>query len=191
MRKKVPRPKLFCMEQRVAFLMFTVVATLLSAGIHSAAQGVQLPEAPQTGVILTKLSPPIYPTLAHQASIQGDVAVTVLVRPDGSVKSTVVSGHPLLSPAASASALQSRFECRECGEAVTPYSMVYTFQIAASQMPEALNSGGQPYPIRVTQSQNHVTVLAEPLGIICAYTSTLRIRARSAKCLYLWRCSAR
>jgi hypothetical protein len=172
--------------------MLIVAAVCLSAAVeHASAQSAQGPNAPQTGVILSKLSPPTYPALAHQASIQGDVAVTVLVRQDGSVKSAVVSGHPLLSPAASASALKSLFECRGCTEAETPYAMVYTFQFGAIHATEVPSNDGQAHEIRVTESQNHVTVLAEPLGIICAYTSTLGIRARSAKCLYLWRCSAR
>ncbi len=192
LRNIIARPKLFSMKQRVALLKFILAAAFLSAGINPcAAQAVRLREAPQTGVILTKLSPPIYPALAHQASIQGDVAVTVLVRPDGSVKSSVVSGHPMLAPAASASALRSQFECRGCSDAVTPYAMVYTFQIAADKTIEVANNDGERQSIHVTRSENHVTVLAEPVEIICAYTATLRFRVRAAKCLYLWRCSVR
>jgi len=179
------------MNLRVASLTFVVFAFLSARVNLAAAQAVQPPEAPQTRVTLIKLSPPIYPALARQASIQGDVTVTALVRPNGGVKSAVVSGSPLLSPAASASVLKSLFECVGCNEDATPYVMVYTFQLAAAQNTEGSNSENQTHEIRVTQTRNHVTVLAEPLGIICAYTSTPRIRTRSAKCLYLWRCSAR
>jgi hypothetical protein len=176
------------MKQRFTLPKFLVAVSCLSVGLNLAvAQTVQPPEAQMTRVILTTLSPPMYPALARQASIQGDVSVTVLVRPDGTAKSAVVSGSPLLSPAASSSALKSLFECRGCTQIATPYAMVYTFELAANSAQGPHNNNEEA----VTQSQNHVTVVAEPLGIICAYTSTLRIRARSAKCLYLWKCSLR
>jgi outer membrane biosynthesis protein TonB len=42
---------------------------------------------PETGVVLTKLVPPVYPPLARQAQIAGDVMVRVLIRQDGSKSS--------------------------------------------------------------------------------------------------------
>jgi outer membrane biosynthesis protein TonB len=58
-------------------------------------------ETPQTGVVLTKLSPPIYPPLARQARITGDVKIQLTIRQDGSVDSAALfSGHPMLAQAA-------------------------------------------------------------------------------------------
>jgi TonB family protein len=82
----------------------------------------------QTGVVLVKLSPPLYPPLARQARIQGDVKVYVHVRKDGSVESAeLFSGHPMLAATLLESARKSRFECRGCGDEVSPYPMTYTF----------------------------------------------------------------
>jgi len=45
-------------------------------------------------VVLTKLSPPVYPPIALTAAMQGEVELIVNVRMDGSVESaTVVSGR--------------------------------------------------------------------------------------------------
>jgi protein TonB len=52
---------------------------------------------------LTSQPTPVYPPLARQARIQGTVRYNVLIGVDGSVKQTeLVSGHPLLAPAAQA-----------------------------------------------------------------------------------------
>ena len=59
-------------------------------------------------VRLSKLSPPVYPPLARQAMIRGDVTVEVSLHPDGTVESvTPVDGQPRLVQAAVDSARQS------------------------------------------------------------------------------------
>jgi hypothetical protein len=79
-------------------------------------------------VMLTKLSSPIYPQLARQARIAGDVRIQLQIRRDGSVAlADAVTGHPMLKPAALASAQNSMFECRGCTEELTTYSLTYTF----------------------------------------------------------------
>jgi TonB family protein len=145
---------------------------------------------PKTGVVLTSVSSPIYPPPARQARITGDVKIQVGIRKDGSVASAeVLSGHPMLRQAALASAQISTFECRQCSEALTPYSLTYTFEIhggcslgpncqaVASRAPE------------VTQLQNKITIAVEPM--CTCDPSVTRIKVRSAKCVYLWKCSFR
>jgi TonB family protein len=84
--------------------------------------------APQTGVVLVKLAPPIYPPLARQARIMGDVKIQLTVRQDGSVETAeLFSGHPMLKQAALDSAKKSQFECRGCNDRGTSYSLTYTF----------------------------------------------------------------
>ena len=86
----------------------------------------------QEGAVLTKLFQPVYPPLARQAHIVGDVELLLEVRVNGSVESVdVVSGHPLPKQAAVDSAKQSRFECQRCGEGTLPYHLVYSFQLVA------------------------------------------------------------
>ncbi len=94
---------------------------------HNAFAQTAISEAPPTGVVLTNLSPPVYPPLARQARITGDVKVSVHVRPDGTVATAdALSGHPMLAPAAVANARQSQYQCNGCtGE--TEYVLTYTF----------------------------------------------------------------
>jgi len=57
-----------------------------------------------------QLFPPLYPPLARQARITGDVRVQLFIRQDGTIKSSeVVSGHPMLKPAALDSAQNQNF----------------------------------------------------------------------------------
>ena len=54
--------------------------------------------------------PPVYPPLALKARIQGTVRFTMIVGPDGTPQRIqLVSGHPLLVPAATEAAKQYRF----------------------------------------------------------------------------------
>jgi outer membrane biosynthesis protein TonB len=46
-------------------------------------------------VVLTKLANPLYPPLARQTGITGDVELMLEIRNDGSIQSVdVVKGHP-------------------------------------------------------------------------------------------------
>jgi TonB family protein len=54
---------------------------------------------------------PIYPPIAKQIHLQGDVSVEVIIAPDGRVESArVVSGHPMFAQFAKEAALGWRFE---------------------------------------------------------------------------------
>jgi TonB family protein len=179
-------------------LMFVAieVVALLCAAAESSAQAKPSSEAPEQEVVLSKLSSPVYPPLARQARISGDVDLALRIRQDGSVESAeVVSGHPLLKEAALDSAKKSEFECHGCKETLTTYSLVYTFGLTTNEKcceaPE--NSAGTEKATRshagVVQSQNHVTIFAEPT-CICDPSAEIS-KVRSAKCLYLWRCGLR
>ena len=143
------------------------------------------------GAAITKLSPPIYPPLARQARITGDVVVRLEVRPDGSVVSaTVISGHPLLIAAALDNAQHSQFLCNDCGEEVHSYRLVYTFELNPSNGCADLDDKSKPsqeqsYP-RVTQSPGRVAIVDRPM-IICDPSGYTKVR--SIKCLYLWKCA--
>jgi TonB family protein len=138
------------------FSMGTLSVVVFAAAQHALAQSPASSDTPQTAVVLTKLSPPVYPPLARQARITGDVKVQVMIRKDGSVESVeITSGHPLLKQAALESAQRSTFECRDCSAQGTSSSLIYTFGFR--------DDGG------------------------CADVIEER-PARSAKCLYLWKC---
>lgn len=180
---------------RFLSLFFAVAVILSSKPVSLLAQIAGPSDKGLSEIDLSRLSTPQYPLLARQARITGDVALTLRVRRDGSVESAVVvSGHPMLRQAAQESAQQSQFDCRGCNQATTSYSMVYTFELGETRYCSTTETTSndskpdQPYP-SVTQSQNHVTVFDRPMGT-CDPAVTLTYRkVRSAKCLYLWKCS--
>jgi hypothetical protein len=146
----------------------------------------------QCGVALVKLSPPVFAPLARQARIAGDVIIQLAIGRDGKVESAhVTSGHPMLKQGALDSAQNSTFECRCCGEAGSPYTLMYTFgfrddddggcgvefdkewhvrsfdrlylwrcKVVRTYRPRQHTLGPD-----VTQSQNHVTVMALPICV--------------------------
>ena len=70
---------------------------------------VPIPHEKMGGHIVRKV-PPIYPPLARQARIQGTVILRVIIDKAGSVSSTqLVSGHPMLAPAAVEAVKQWRY----------------------------------------------------------------------------------
>jgi TonB family protein len=144
----------------------------------------------QNRVVLSKLPPPVYPPLARQAHIWGDVNLTLRIRQDGSVESaSLVSGHAMLKQSALDSAQKSEFECHACSETLTSYSLVYTFKFTEKKCCTEKEEN-EPQPrFDVTQSQNHITILTDT-ACICDPSADVR-RVRSAKCMYLWRCASR
>jgi TonB family protein len=192
---KVIWSKLASMNCDLFLTRILVVAVIVSGSIiRSLAQSSPSANPPQGDVVLTKLAQPIYPPLARQTRIMGDVDLRIEVRNNGTVQSAVVvRGHPLLQQAALDSALQSQFECRNCGETAVPVELVYTFQLAGSEscctgVETGAKNGhsDQVFP-RVIQSEKHVTVIDHP-PCICDPAPDLR-KVRSLKCLYLWRCA--
>jgi TonB family protein len=152
--------------------------------------GGSVANTPQGEVVLTSLSNPAYPRLAEQARVAGDVEVRLSVRADGSVESAeVISGPAMLKQAVLESVHRSHFECRECGENVTSYRMVYTFQTVPQQYGPGCEVIVDPTYPQVIQSQNHVTVIDQLAGI-CDPMGTIT-KVRSVKCFYLWKCGHR
>jgi hypothetical protein len=182
------------MKPRQSFVFSAVGIFALS---YAAAQtSAQVEPLPQEQVVLSKLLPPIYPPLARAARVSGDVEVALRIRPDGSVESAeVVSGHPLLKVVALDSAQHSIFECHECREPLTLYSILYSFGYTTTQhccQPQentaATEQGAEPRT-EVTQSHNHITILTEPFCICDPGADVIKVR--SMKCLFLWHCGRR
>jgi len=109
-------------------LRLPAIAIIFSCLYGADGQSVAASNTAQPEVALTKLSQPVYPQLARQARIGGDVELRLEIRSDGSVESAVVvSGHPMLRQAALDSASKSQFDCHGCSDEVTQYSLVYSF----------------------------------------------------------------
>jgi TonB family protein len=178
------------------FSLATVAVVLPPVVENCLAQSLAGVEESQTGVVIAKLSPPVYPLVARLAHITGEVDLMLSIGRDGGVESAViVSGPPILQRFALESAQKSQFECRRCDEAVTSYSMTYTFQLvdegccaAANGPPSDTQRNNQPRP-QVIQLLNHVTVI-DKVECYCDPRADVR-KVRSPKCLYLWKCGYR
>jgi TonB family protein len=181
------------MSQRLLHLMpkFAAVSLCLFAIVGRVpAQSATGATAPETGVVLTKLFPPVYPPLARQARIMGDVKIQVGIRQDGSLASAdVISGHPMLKQAALESAKHSTFVCRGCSEAGSSDSLTYTFELSSDCRFGPNCQPLDPRAPEVTQSERKITINSEPT-CTCDPAVT-RVKVRAAKCLYLWKCGFR
>lgn len=146
---------------------------------------------PKSEVVLSKLFPPTYPRLAQQARITGSVEIALRVRQNGRVESAdIISGHPLLKEAALESARQSQFECKQCAQELTSYTLTYRFTIASREPPKTCTEPEQSAPPTLVDTVKHeVTVSAWQMWT-CDPSGEL-IKVRSAKCLYLWKCGVR
>jgi hypothetical protein len=152
---------------------------------HGRAQSPAGSDPPQRGVFLTKVYDPVYPQFVHIANFHGDVELMLQIRQDGTIQSLeVVSGPLLLQQVAVESARQSQFQCRACSDGVTPYKLVYSFQLSNG---DCCNSANSP---KVSESENHVWVTNSRF-CFCDSAATVGRKVRSMKCLYLWRCAVR
>jgi len=182
---KGARPKLSWMRRCFVSLILLLAAYYFPAFTENVrAQSAAGSDTPQTGVVLTKLHDPAYPQMAQMAGNYGDVVLTLRIKQDGTIESvSVVSGPAMLQQAAIDSAQQSHFECRECTDGATLYSLTYTFQFSNEDC--CAGSTGAP---TVSQSENRVLVVAAPF---CFCDPARSRKVRSAKCLYLWKCGIR
>jgi TonB family protein len=79
---------------------------------HDAApvQRIRISAGVADGMVVEKV-PPVYPEIAQQARIQGDVVLRAVIGPDGAVQNLqLVSGHPVLAPAAMEAVRQWRYQ---------------------------------------------------------------------------------
>lgn len=148
----------------------------------------------QGNISVAKLFPPVYPTLAKQTHISGDVRLMLVVGVDGSVESaTDVSGNLLLKQAALDSAQHSQFACDNCERGPRTFEMTYSFELgptvycAESSGPPKPDTENETYP-RVVQVYNHVTLYDRPVGTCDLAFKITEKKVRSIKCLYLWKC---
>jgi TonB family protein len=177
---------------RFLFFVFALAIVLCCVAPTLSAQMANGSDTEQNRAVLSKLSPPVYPPLARQARIAGDVKLELRIRPDGSIDSVrVVSGHPMLGAAALDSAKTSHFECHNCSAEGSGYSLVYTFALSAREKAcepaEQSPSTEHRVLTGVSQSENHITLIAEPI-YICDPGDQLK-KVRSINCLYLWKCT--
>lgn len=176
-------------------LLFLVI---LTASCWAQSKG-SVPSPPsaetQNGtVVLTKLSPPVFPRNAWLAHMAGDVELWVTVGHDGVLRSVeLFSGGPVLIPAAMASAKQSEFECRGCGDHEQSYLLTYSFRIKGDCPDYGPNCKGavQDDKPQIEHSAAHVSITVRPVCTCDPVVAITKVKVYSARCLYLWKCGWR
>ncbi len=94
-----PDPALFSIPPTYKFEK----VTLLTSAASSAVQVDPIAQASK----LSQMVPPVYPTAAKQARIQGIVKLQIVIGPEGHVQDAkLLSGLPILAPAAIAAVKQ-------------------------------------------------------------------------------------
>jgi hypothetical protein len=177
---------------RIGFIL-----AVLAAFGNSQAQGTMAINAgAKAEAVLTNLAPAVYPRLARQAGLSGEVELRIEVRQDGSIASTtVITGHPLLVQAAVDSAEHSTYPCLGCSDPGSAIRITYTFELRQANCADEIASRRQwETPPRLEHAGNTVTISTYgacsdhwPLGPDYAKPH----RTRSAKCLWLWNCGSK
>jgi hypothetical protein len=178
---------------RMIRVCFCLTALMWAPAMFAQATDAASSQPPKA--VITKLSPPFYPPIALAARVSGKVELIITISSDGTaLSSTVRSGPQMLRQPAIDSATQSHFVCVECKDAAKQFRMSYSFEIGevitcAETEPIAPATSQVPvsYP-RISQSASTVTVVDRAFGTCDPEVTLSKIRARSAKCLYLWRC---
>ncbi len=126
-----------------------------------------------------------YPAMAMAARVSGDVNLSVILGADGIPTSvTVDSGPPMLRQAAVDSATRSKFQVI-LGSRTGAYRVIYRFIFNTDQKCDDERDSSYPH---ITHQSNIITIEAQPF-LICDPAGVIeRVRARSGKCLFLWRC---
>jgi TonB family protein len=123
-------------------------------GVGTQAQVVAVPNERPPQVL--QRVPPVYPPLAKQARIQGTVRLRAEIGTDGKVVSmTVISGHPLLIPAAQESLQQWTFKPAEANgrpiQAATTVDVTFTLPPSETQASQGADT---PRPMRIRVGGN-------------------------------------
>jgi hypothetical protein len=124
--------------------------------------------------------------MAIAARVSGDVILNVTLASDRSVNGvTFESGPPMLRQAAISSAKRSQFQAT-LENRTGGCRLVYRFVLDQTTKCEHDDS----YP-RVKHEANVVAITEQNVPICDPAATIERVRFRSAKCLYLWKCGSK
>ena len=137
---------------QVATLLLLIALTSLAAS-QASPEPFHADDHVMSGLLMKRVSP-IYPPLARQARIQGTVILKARINKSGEVESIqLVSGHPLLAPAAIAAVKQWKYESYMLnGEPVEVETNVAVNFTLADKPP-----AGGPADVSKTEESGNVT----------------------------------
>ena len=170
------------------------VDTIPAVVADTASEGALSQQGSKKHAILVTFSQPVYPPLAKQANIYGDVSVAVTVRADGKTGVALERGHPMLAKAALDSAKATRFECQAC-DADVPYQLLYSFRLVRGN--DCCSAWSVPAKVTLEpesrgedgRQAQQITIETEEVCLCDPPAQLTKKTHRSLKCLYLWSCS--
>ena len=141
----------------VAVILIIGTRTLVAQDTAPAPQ--QIPPDVVQPLILKRVAP-IYPPLARQARIQGTVLLDITINKGGDVSDvTLVSGHPMLSPAAVDAVKQWKYRpYEEHGQAVEIQTTVQINFGFSDNPPSGVVGDGPP-------SSSPMQTIVDPVGV--------------------------
>jgi TonB family protein len=105
---------------------------------------IQVPPDSIPTLLLRKVAP-LYPPLARQARIQGTVVLSIVINKDGEVRDTkLVSGHPMLAPAATEAVKQWRYKPYISDDKPVEVETVVRVNFRMPDGPDSRTPGGLP-----------------------------------------------
>ena len=165
----------------------TVCAVLLVSHGIFAQEGTAAPDSSTPRGEIIEAFHVSYPPIALAAHVEGDVTLVVDLRGDGTVGDVRAESGPQILRAVSIEGSQKNlYTCRMCARSDVRVRLTYSFKLGPAI--ECEENGVDSSHPRFTHSGDTITIGAQPWGT-CDYAA--RLRARSAKCLFLWRCGWR
>lgn len=133
------------MPRRLAALAALLACLASIATPQAAPQRVRVSAGVESGLLQSKVDP-VYPPLARQASIQGVVTLHVIISREGDVENIqLVSGHPMLAPAAIEAVKQWKYKPFLLnGEPVIVETQVMVNFVLSAKPPASNVAGDQP-----------------------------------------------
>lgn len=167
--------------------MLRTLSALAICGVAGLAAQTE-PPANEPQMVIVALAPATYPPMALAARVYGGVELTVVLHRDGTVNSvSAVSGPPMLQKSALEDAQNNQYQCQGCSEPLTSFHLQYSFVLGPTV---GCDGPDKSYP-RMTRSGDTITLAAQPIGKCDPAETIDRIRARSIKCAFLWKCGWR
>jgi TonB family protein len=151
-------------------LLFFLLCAAWTAGVlaqeTSAPARVTVPQEEESSRILSKV-PPVYPPLARQARVSGTVTLQVHISGSGDVESVnLISGHPMLGPAAVATVKQWKYKPYVLNGSAVPVetTVVVNFTLSDATAP-AKEDAAESVPQAETGKRPASSAQQEPDGV--------------------------
>jgi TonB family protein len=132
-----------------SLICLTCYATLAAAQVHPASRVRVAPDI-MKGLLQKKVDP-VYPPLARQARVQGTVVLQIVISKSGDVQNLqLVSGHPILAPAAIEAVKQWKYSGYTLNGVLVDVETTVQVNFTLDEKPPAVVVVGGNLPTEIT-----------------------------------------